>query len=393
MNDDVAALDGTDPLARFRAEFTPPSDQIYLAGHSLGPPSAAVLARLDAVARGEWRHTLVAGWHDHDWIGAPLRLGAKIAPLIGAARDEALVADSTSVNLFKLIGALAQSQPERKIVLIERGEFPTDMHIAQGAVSLLGQGRRVVFAPPDGLADHIDDQVALVVASHVHYRDGRIRDMAALQARADAVGADFIWDVSHSVGVVDIDLAAAGARFAVGCGYKYLNGGPGAPAFLYVARARQAGLANPISGWLGAADPFAFADLHAPADGIARFQAGTPSILAMAALEASLDLLAQSTPAQRRAKCLSLQRVFLARLGDAPGLTLLGPHDEAIRGGHLAFSHPRADAVVQALAGAGLIRDHRPPDVLRFAFSPLTLTHAEAARGGELLRATLGASA
>lgn len=387
-------LDAADPLRRFRDLFELPHGMVYLAGHSLGPPARRTIARVAETVQNEWGHALVAGWSDHDWIGAPARVGGKIAGLIGAEADEVIAADSVSVNLFKLIGALMMLRPERKTLLIESGEFPTDMHVAQGAVAALGRGRRVKFARKGRLEERIDEKTALIIASHVHYRDARIRDMEGLQRRAQEAGAFLIWDLSHSVGAIPVDLHAACADFAVGCGYKYLNGGPGAPAFLYVSKRWQDELANPISGWLGHADPFAFVDAYKPAPGIARFQAGTPSILAMAALEAGLDLMTEAPADVRRAKMLSLQRVFLERVfaRRPAGLTLLSPENEDARGGHISLRHRHAAPIIETLAAEGVIGDFRTPDVMRFAFAPLYVSHADAAHGAEALLKTLRTS-
>jgi kynureninase len=382
---DAASLDAADPLRRFRDAFELPQGVLYLAGHSLGPVSKPVVARVAQTVQNEWGHGLVGAWNTADWIGAPQRLGAKIAPLIGARGDEVVVCDSVSVNLFKLVGALLAAAPARKTILVESGEFPTDMHIAQGLATL---GRaKVRFAKRGTLAERVDDRTGIVIVSHVHYRDAAIRGMAALTAAAHAAGAEIVWDLSHSVGAIEVDLAGAGVRFAVGCTYKYLNGGPGSPAFLFVRRDQQERLANPISGWLGHADPFAFADRYAPAPGVGRFVSGTPPILAYAALEAALDLIADAPAAARRAKSQALSERFLARLfaRKRPGLELISPADPALRGGHVTLKHKDAYAVVKALIARGVIGDFRAPDAMRFAFPALTLSYAEADAAAEAL--------
>ncbi|NWG52635.1 MAG: aminotransferase class V-fold PLP-dependent enzyme [Hydrogenophilaceae bacterium] len=382
---DAASLDAADPLRRFRDAFELPRGIVYLAGHSLGPVSKAVVARVAQAVQNEWGHGLVGAWNTADWIGAPQRLGAKIAPLIGARSDEVIVADSVSVNLFKLAGALLAAAPGRKAILVEGGEFPTDMHIAQGLAALARA--KVRFARKGTLAERIDARTGVIIVSHVHYRDASVRDMAALTAQAHAAGAEIVWDLSHSVGAIDVDLAGAGARFAVGCTYKYLNGGPGGPAFLYVARDHQERLANPISGWLGHADPFAFADRYEPAPGAQRFVSGTPPILAYAALEAALDLMAEAPGALRRAKSQALSERFLARVfaKKRPGLQLISPADPARRGGHVTLKHKDAYAVVKALIARGVIGDFRAPDAMRFAFPALTLTYGEADAAADAL--------
>lgn len=382
---DAASLDAADPLRRFRDAFELPRGIVYLAGHSLGPVSKAVVARAAQAVQNEWGHGLVGAWNTADWIGAPQRLGAKIAPLIGARPDEVIVADSVSVNLFKLAGALLAAAPARKTILVESGEFPTDMHIAQGLAALARA--KVRYARKGTLAERIDARTGVIIVSHVHYRDASVRDMAALTAQAHAAGAEIVWDLSHSVGAIDVDLAGARARFAVGCTYKYLNGGPGSPAFLYVARDHQERLANPISGWLGHADPFAFADRYEPAPGVQRFVSGTPPILAYAALEAALDLMAEAPGALRRAKSQALSERFLARVfaKKRPGLQLISPADPARRGGHVTLKHKDAYAIVKALIARGVIGDFRAPDAMRFAFPALTLTYGEADAAADAL--------
>jgi kynureninase len=384
---DPAALDRADPLRRFRDQFELPRGVVYLAGHSLGPLPKRTVARVAQTVQNEWGRTLVAAWDEHDWIGAPARIGAKIATLIGADADEVLVADSTSVNLFKLIAALMIAAPERRTLLIESGEFPTDMHVAQGATAALGRGRQVRFARQGQLAERIDENVALVVASHVHYRDARIRDMLAITQRAREAGALVIWDLSHSAGAILVDLHGARADFAVGCGYKYLNGGPGAPAYLYISRQWQERLSNPISGWLGHADPFSFVDSYNPAAGLARFASGTPPILALAALEAGVELMAEAPRTEMTLKTQALQQLFLDRVfaRRRAGLSLLGPEDVRERGVHVALRHKRAELLVAHLARLGVISDFRPPDAMRFAFAPLYTSFADSAAAADAL--------
>lgn len=383
---DPAQLDAADPLRRFRDLFETPPGAIYLAGHSLGPVSKRAVARVAQTVQNEWGHTLVAGWNAHDWINAPQRIGAKIAPLIGADADEVIVADSTSVNLFKLMQALMAQRPERKQILIESGEFPTDMHIAQGAANLV-KGRKLKFARKGQLEARLDERTALVVASHVHYRECRIRDMEALTRKAQEAGAFILWDLSHSVGAIDVNLHAAYADFAVGCGYKYLNGGPGAPAFIYVSKRWQEKLANPISGWLGHADPFAFVDAYAPAPGLTRFLSGTPPILSLAALEASVEIIAEAPAAARFAKGRALSQLFIDRVfaKKRPGLSLLSPENPEVRGGHVTLKHKDAYAIVQAMAARGIAGDYRAPDAMRFAFAPLYISYADAAAAADAL--------
>lgn len=380
---DPAALDATDPLTRFRDAFERPAGLIYLAGNSLGPPSKASADRVARMVREEWGQSLVRGWNSHDWVGAPARVGGKIAGLIGARADEVLVADSTSANLYKLAVAAMRARPARPVVLSAPGDFPTDLYMLEGATGALGGGRRLALAEGEALEAAITDDVALLVLCQVHYRTGAARDMAALTARAQAAGALVLWDLSHGAGVLRVDLNGCNADLAVGCGYKYLNGGPGAPAFLFVARRHQEALVSPLSGWFGHARPFAFEDGYEPAPGVARFACGTPPMLGLAALEGGVDLALDAGPAAAALKARTLGDLFIDRVGDR--LDLISPRDPARRGGHVAFRHPDAHAIVQALMARGVVGDFRDPDVMRFGFSPLPLSFAEVARAADLL--------
>ena len=388
---DLPALDTADPLARFRDAFDLPDGVAYLAGNSLGPPPKTALARLDGIAR-EWGGALVHGWTEHDWIGAPARVGGKIARLIGAEADETIVADSTSANLYKLITAAMAAAPERRTLLAVEGEFPTDLYVAEGAVRTLGGGRRLRVVERDGLTAALDGDVALLLLSHVHYRSASPWDMAAVTAEAHAAGALVLWDLSHSTGVAPVDLNGAGADLAVGCGYKYLNGGPGAPAYLYVARRHQKRLVSPLSGWMGHARPFDFADGYQPALGIGRFLCGTPPILSMAALEAGVDLMLLADPAALAEKAHRLGDVFLElAAAHCPGLEPACPGPGRPRGGHVAFRCREAAKLSEALAGVGVIGDVRPPDLLRFGLSPLYVSYADVGRAVRALAQLLAA--
>ncbi len=380
---DPAAQDAADPLARFRDAFERPEGVVYLAGNSLGPLPKTAAEAVARTVRTEWGESLVRGWNSHDWIGAPARIGGKIAGLIGAAADEVIVADSTSVNLYKLAVAAMQARPDRPVVLSEPGDFPTDLYMLEGAVASLGGGRRLVLRAAGDIAAALTGEVALLVLCHAHYRGAAVRDMAVLTAKAQAAGALVLWDLSHSAGVLDVDLNGCNADLAVGCGYKYLNGGPGAPAFLFVARRHQQALVSPLSGWFGHARPFAFEDSYEPAPGVARFACGTPPILSIAALECGIDLALEAGAAAAAAKARALGDLFIERVGDA--LTLESPADAARRGGHVAFSHPDAYAIIQCLIARGVIGDYREPDVMRFGLSPLTLSFVEVARAADLL--------
>lgn len=377
----AAALDAADPLAHLRDRFLLPDGLIYLDGNSLGALPAAVPGHVADVIAAQWGRDLIASWNRHDWIGAPARIGAKIAPLVGAAPDEVIVADSVSVNLMKLVAGALSLRPGRRVVLSEPGNFPTDLYMLEGLATLGACDVRL--APADGLADALDGNVALLLLTHVHYRTARMHDMAALTAAAHAAGALVLWDLSHSAGAVPVDLNGCGADLAVGCGYKYLNGGPGAPAFLFVAARHQAAIQQPLSGWMGHAAPFVFEDGYRPAAGMARMLAGTPPILAMAALEAGLDALAGVPVADLHAKGQALGRHLadgLLAVGTRHGLQLASPTDPDVRGSHLAFAFPDAWALTQAMIARGVIGDFRAPDLWRVGLAPAYLRFQDIAR-------------
>jgi kynureninase len=370
--DGVRSLDAADPLRPFRDRFHLPPGLIYLDGNSLGALPKAAAARVRETVDGEWGEELIRSWNTRGWIEAPRRVGAKIAPLIGAAPHEVLVADSTSVNLYKLIVAAAALAPDRPVLLSEAGNFHTDLHIASGAAELARLELRVV--PRDEIEANLGPDVGLVLLTHVHFKAGFRFDMAELTAKARAAGARVIWDLSHSAGAVPLDLSGSGADFAVGCGYKYLNGGPGAPSFLYVAESLQERLVSPLRGWMGHAQPFAFTDDYAPAPGIDRFLAGTPPILGLAALEAGVESFAGADMAAIWAKSIRLFDLFAELMAErCPELRCISPRDPDRRGSHISFAHPHAFEICQALIDAEVIGDFRSPDVIRFGLTPLYL--------------------
>ena len=388
--DRLRALDASDPLARFRDAFALPEGVIYMAGNSLGPPARAAAARLAEVVRHEWGEDLVAAWGRRDWIGAPQRVGAKIAPLIGARASEVIVTDSTSVNLHKLLAAALASRPGRRTVLTVEEDFPTDLYVAGATAGLLGDAR-IVRAPRAGLETAIGEDTGVVLLTHAHYRSGEVWDMAAVNAAARAAGAWTLWDLSHSAGVVEVDLSDSGADLAVGCGYKYLNGGPGAPAYLYVAERLQPQLHNPVAGWMGHAAPFDFSANYRPADGVRRFLAGTPPILSLLALESAIDAIAGAEPAALAAKARRLGDLFLELIAErCPGLERACPGPGERRGGHVAFRHADAQGLSDRLAAKGLVGDVRPPDLLRFGLSPLYVRYEDVGRAAELIAEALG---
>jgi kynureninase len=403
--EDCVARDAADPLAAHRNAFALPDGVIYLDGNSLGPLPRATPARLREVVDREWGEGLVRSWNTAGWIDAPRRIGARIARLVGASANELICADSTSVNLFKVLAAalaLQTARPqvstnERRVILSERGNFPTDLYIAQGLADLLGGRHALKLVEFDEVAAAIDERVAVLMLTHVNYRTGAMHDMAALTRRAHDAGALVIWDLAHSAGAVPVDLNAAGADFAVGCGYKYLNGGPGAPAFVFVAERHLAALADrtfaqPLSGWIGHRAPFDFVSDYAPARGIDRFAVGTPSILALAALHCGVDTVLAAGIDALRAKSVALTELFIALIEQrcaGLGLALATPRDPQRRGSQVSFAHEHAWPVMQALIARGVIGDFRAPDILRFGFAPLYVRFVDVWDAVEALREVL----
>lgn len=384
------AHDAADPLRPWRESFTMPDGLVYLDGNSLGALPGATAQRLAQTMAGEWGEGLIRSWNTAGWIDLPRKIGDAIAPLIGAAPGEVLVCDSVSVNLFKLIWAAlaAQKQSGRKVILSEPGNFPTDLYMTSG---LQEQGlAKLRLVERDRLADGLGEDVALLMLTHVHYKTGAMHDMARLTRAAHEAGALVLWDLSHSVGAVRVDLNACDADFAVGCGYKYLNGGPGAPAFAYAAQRHLATLAQPLTGWLGHASPFEFRDDYEAASGIEKLLAGTPPILSLVALEEGVRLIAQIGVDALVAKSRALTEFFReAMAARVPELPCVSPSDPSARGSHLSFRHQHAFAIVQALIARGVIGDFRDPDILRFGIAPAYNSHADCAHAVLALREVL----
>lgn len=367
--------DRVDPLAIHRALFRLPPNVIYLDGNSLGALTLSAERRVATVMSEQWGVDLIRSWSDNGWLDYPARLGDRIATLIGASSGEVLVCDSTSVDLFKLASAVALQRGTRRKIVTEVGNFPTDLYILRGLAQLVPE-LEVVAVPREQLWAVIDENTLLVVLTHVHYRTAEMYDLAAMTAHVHSVGARIIWDLSHSTGALPVDLSAAKADFAVGCTYKYLNGGPGAPGFLYVQRDLQADLQPVLSGWLGDARPFDFLDDYRPAPGIDRHRCGTPPVLAYAALEGALDAFDGVDIDSVRRKSIELADLFIAlveALPQASSLQLVSPRDSARRGSHLSFAHADAGAVMRRLIKRGVIGDFRAPDLLRFGLTPLYL--------------------
>jgi len=375
-----AARDAADPLAGFRSRFTLPAGVIYLDGNSLGAMPAALPARLDSVAQRQWGQDLIRSWNQHGWVDLADRVAEKIARIIGAQPGETMVGDSTSVNLFKVLSAALRLRPGRRRIVSERDNFPTDLYMAQGLIALLGNHHELVLVEPGEWAPYLDDDLAVLMLTQVSYRSGRMHDIRAVTAQAQAAGALTVWDLAHSAGAVPLALASDGADFAVGCGYKYLNGGPGAPAFLYVAQRHQAQFQPALSGWFGHAAPFEFETGYRPAEGIGRTRVGTPPILSLSALEVGVDLMLEAPMPLLREKSLALTELFITllrlRLG-SEAFILVTPEAPEQRGSQVSLAHPQAWPIMQALIARGVIGDFRAPDILRFGFTPLYLSHTD----------------
>ena len=383
--EEAQALDRNDPLAFARERFQLPEDLIYLDGNSLGALPRAAPPSLAHTAVREWGEDLIASWNSHGWIDWPTRIAAKLAPIVGARPNELLIADLTSVSLFKLLASAARAKPGRKIILTQEANFPTDLYIAQGLCEMLDLELRTVR--PSEVLDSIDGATAVVTLTHVDYRSAAIHDMRSISDAAHAAGALSVWDLSHSAGAIELNLEDSGCDLAVGCGYKYLNGGPGAPAFIYVSQRLQNELANPLQGWMGHAQPFAFVDDFQAAKGIGRFLTGTPSILAMAALEAGIDTFAGIAMTDLQAKSRKLSQLFVEEVETRCGteVSLASPRDPAKRGSHVVFAHEQGYAVMQALIARRVIGDFRSPDLMRFGFAPLYCAYGEIVRAAEIL--------
>ena len=359
-------------FARTRAFFHLPEGVIYLDGNSLGPLPIAARERVARMLDREWGDELIRGWNTAGWYVQPRRIGDRIARLIGAAPGTVVMGDTLSIKVHQALSAALDLASGRRVVLSDSGNFPSDLYVAQGLLASLGRGLELRVVAPDAVAEAIDETVAVTLLTDVDYRTGRRHDMRRLTARAHGVGALAIWDLAHSAGAMEVDLAGADVDFAVGCTYKYLNGGPGAPAFIYVAP-RFADRAQPsLSGWMGHAAPFAFDLDYRPADGIERMRVGTPPVIALAALEAALEVWDQVDIADVRRRSIELTERFIAGVErTCPGVELGSPRDPATRGSQVSFRHPQAYAVMQALIARRVIGDFRAPDMLRFGFTPL----------------------
>jgi len=362
-------------FATTRRLFRLPEGVLYLDGNSLGPLPVSAEVRVREVMAREWGDQLIRAWNSADWIGLPRRVGDRIGRLIGAPEGSVATGDTLSVKVFQALAAALALRPERKIVLSDTGNFPSDLYIASGLIQALGGGLELRLVAPEDVESAIDESVAVTLITEVDYRTGRSHDMKALTAKAHAVGAITVWDLAHSTGAVPVDLTAADADFAVGCTYKYLNGGPGAPAFIYVAP-RFAESARPIlSGWMGHEAPFAFDLDYRPHASVERMRVGTPPVLALAVLDAALDAWDGVDMADVRAASITLSERFIAEVeARCPDLTLASPRDPHARGSQVSFRHPQGYAIMQALIANEVIGDFRAPDLIRFGFTPLYLS-------------------
>lgn len=385
--DDVIDLDRADPLAWSRDRFHLPEGVVYLDGNSLGAQVRSVSAASESIL-DEWRDDLIGGWTDRGWWELPGVLGDRIGRLVGAAPGQMIVCDTTTTNLFKVLTAALALRPERDVLVVEESSFPTDRYVVDSVAASRGQSVRVV-PRGDRVADHLDDAVAVAVLNHIDFRTAEILDVAATTEDVHDAGAVVVWDLSHSAGVIPMELDTAGVDFAVGCTYKYLNGGPGAPAHLYAAARHHESIAQPIPGWLGHADPFAMTGAYTAAPGIRRFLTGTQPIVSMRLLAAALDAYDGVDLDQIRAKSMALTDLFVDLVDerlDGLGYEVVSPREAKRRGSQVTLHHPAATDLYERLVAAGVRGDFRPPSLLRFGFAPLYNSYAEVWDAVEALR-------
>lgn len=390
--DSLSPMDSADPLAPFRERFLIPDDLIYMNGNSLGPLTIAAKERMHSVVINEWGRELIRGWNTAGWYDLPCRLGDKIGSIVGAAAGETVVCDSTSVNLFKAVAAARALRPDRGKVVTESGNFPTDLYVLDGLQSFSRENIELDVRQRDDVTAGIDSDTAVVVLTHVHYVSGAIFPMAEITKRAHDNGALIVWDLSHSAGAVPTNLNECDADFAVGCGYKHLNGGPGAPAFIFAARRHHETMRQPLSGWFGHAEPFKFYDEFVPANDIKRLLCGTTGVLGATALEAGVDQILEADPDEMSQKAIALsglfQRLVTEHCGEF-GLESRSPPDARNRGAHMSYAHADGFAVMQNLIARGVVGDFRAPDNMRFGFSPLFMRYTDVFDAVEILREIL----
>lgn len=385
--EECEGLDARDPLARLRDEFEVPEGEIYLDGNSLGPVSRGTRRRVTEVLDVEWARGLVRSWNAAQWMDAPLVLGDRIAPLIGARPGEVVVADTLTFLLAKIIGGSLELKPERHVILTDAVNFHSDLYIVEGMARLAGREIVVKAIDRNDLEEHLDEDVALVMLTHVDFRTGEMLDMSRITRSTHRVGALMLWDFAHSTGAVPLDVTAADVDFAAGCGYKYLNGGPGAPAFMYVAPRWQGVLRNPLPGWLGHARPFDFDPTYESASGMRGYITSSPSVIALAALDGALEVFERTSLSAIREKSLALTDLFIDLVEDAlPGVfELVTPREHAQRGSQVALRHENGYGIIQALIERGVTGDFRAPDICRFGFAPLYLRYVDVYDAVEIL--------
>lgn len=374
----LQGLDATDPLAHFRDLFALPEDLIYLDGNSLGALPKQTPAHLQNVINKQWGQELIRSWNSHQWLQKPVQLGDRLGKFVGAAQGQNLVCDSTSVNIFKLAAAAIRLRPRRHKIITETGNFATDLYLLQGLQRMLGDQLELVAVSRDKVAAEIDKETALVLLTHTHYKSGQIWDMAEITALSHQYGALILWDLSHSLGAMPVYLDQLNVDFAVGCNYKYINGGPGAPAYLYVAQRHQDKLEQPLTGWLGHRRPFDFDDHYQPALGIEQTLCGTPSVLANAALETALDIMEQADLSALRHKSQQLGNIFIQLVTKfCPEFEIASPTDPNQRGSQVSITHPEGYAIMQNLIARNIIGDFRAPNNMRFGFAPLYIRYTD----------------
>jgi len=365
-------------FAATKAMFHLPEGVIYLDGNSLGPLPKAAVARMGQTMQDEWGEMLITGWNRAGWMEQPTRVGDRIARLIGAEAGHVVMGDTLSIKVYQALAAALEMRPDRRVILSDNGNFPTDLYMAEGLIGSLGRQHQLITPAPEDVAAHINKDVAVLMLTEVDYRTGRKHDMQALTKQAHAAGALVIWDLAHSAGALPVDLSGVAADFAVGCTYKYLNGGPGAPAFIYVAPRHAEQLRPALSGWLGHSAPFAFDLNYTAGAGIERMRVGTPPVLQLAALESALDIWDMADMADVRRTSIALCDRFIAGVeATCPTLTLASPRDGQARGSQVSFRFDHGYPAMQALIDRGVIGDFRAPDIMRFGFTPLYIDAAD----------------
>ena len=382
------ARDSVDPLRAFRDRFSLPEGIIYLDGNSLGPMPRTAAGVLNRTIEREWGQDLIKSWNSAGWFDMPGRIGDRVGALIGAAPGQTLVCDTTSINLYKAVHAAIGLRPDRNVIVAEEESFPTDLYILEGAMKSAGRPmkRRLIGSDGSSIEALLDEEVAVAVLSHVNYRTGALLDMAAITRQLHDAGALVVWDLCHSIGVVEIAFDLDAVDFAVGCTYKYLNGGPGSPAFIAVAKTHQAAAQNPLSGWWGHAAPFAFDRDFRPDAGIKRFLCGTQPIISLRGVDVALDAMEGVEVAALRQKSLALTELFMARVAELlPGLEIMTPREPSLRGSQVGISFDKGYAVIQAMIERGVIGDFRAPDLMRFGFAPLYVRFQDVWDAAEIL--------